>query len=163
MLMTFNRLSSDPFEALWREFNRASNGSESGNGTARTRVQSGFGAMSVWETESHVHIEFDVPGVPQGDIDLVIEDGSLRFRVERKAHEHEGKQWYDERGYGRLERSVTLPDTVDPDSIEATLEDGVLKVSLGRRPESQPKKVTIQSRHSAAGQTCLEHSEPKDS
>lgn len=156
MLTTTNRLVSDPFEALWREFGRASNG----NGHQKT--YGGFGAMSLWEEDERVCVEFDLPGAKLDDIELVIEDGSLRFHVDRKAHQVEGKQWYDERRYGRFERSIALPETVDPQAIEATLEDGVLRVTLGRKAEAQPRKVAIQCRNS--GETSrIEHEDSSDS
>lgn len=155
MLTMNNRLVSDPFEALWREFGRAS------NGNGNQKLNGGFGAMSLWEDDEHVFVEFDLPGARLGDIELLIEDGSLRFHVDRKSHHVEGKQWYDERRYGRFERSVALPDTVDPEAIEATLGDGVLRVTLGRKAEAQPRKVTIQCRNSSEA-SCLEHGDSSE-
>lgn len=159
MLTMNNRLMSDPFEALWREFGRVSNGNGASNG--RT-AHGGFGSMSLWENDQNVYVEFDLPGARLDDIELLIENGSLRFHVDRKPHNVEGKQWYDERRYGRFERSIALPETVDPESIDATLEDGVLRVTLSRKAEAQPKKVTIQCRNSKEN-SRLEHEDSSDS
>lgn len=156
MLTMTNRLVSDPFEALWREFGRAS------NGNGHQKAYGGFGAMSLWEDNERVYVEFDLPGASLDDIELVIEDGSLRFHVDRKSHQVEGKQWYDERRYGRFERSIALPETVDPDAVEATLDDGVLRVTLGRKAEAQPRKVTIQCRNSEEA-SRIEHEDSSES
>lgn len=102
-----------------------------------------FAAASLWEDENHFYLEFDLPGVLQENVDVTIDKGVLKVTAERKAPEGERKYWHQERGYGRVERSVELPDTVDPAQVEAELTAGVLHVRLGKRSEAQPKKVTI--------------------
>jgi len=112
--------------------------------------------MSLWETESGVVLEFDVPGVKSDQIELSIERGVLSVRVDRKAPEVQNQKWLDERRYGQFERAVSLPESIDPGSVDASLEDGVLKVTLQRKAEAQPQKIMIQTRGQSAEPTCID-------
>lgn len=114
-----------------------------GNGRSN---QAWYAPASLWEGEEHFHIEMEVPGVSQDDIELTFEKGVLRIAAERKPADEKRKYWHQERRYGRVERLVTLPESVDPESIEAELSDGVLQVTLAKKPEAQPKKITVKVR-----------------
>jgi HSP20 family protein len=100
-------------------------------------------AASIWEAEDTFHVELDAPGVNKDDVALTFDKGTLQITLERKAPEGERKQWHSERGYGKVTRSVSLPDTVDPNSIAAELANGVLHVTIAKRPETQPKKIEV--------------------
>ena len=99
---------------------------------------------SFWEEGDKYHIEVDVPGVTLDDIELTYDKGSLTIGLERHAPEEGSRDsGHDERLYGKFSRVATLPDTVDAESIEATLANGVLHVTLAKRPEAQPKRIEI--------------------
>src|SRR5262245_46427350 len=101
--------------------------------------------MDVKETDKEIVVETDLPGIDEKNVSLALQDGVLTIRGERK-HEHdEEKENYrvSERRYGSFQRSVRLPDTVDEDKVEATFNNGVLKVSLPKRPEAIGKQRTI--------------------
>ena len=53
------------------------------------------------------------------------------------------KGWREERFYGKVTRSFTLPDTIDLESIAAEMNDGVLRVTVAKSPAAQPRKVEI--------------------
>jgi HSP20 family protein len=76
---------------------------------------------------------------------ITMDAGQLWIRGERKFTHSEQKRWYDERFYGNFERAIALPDTVDPSAVEASLSDGVLAITVGKKPECQPYRVTIKS------------------
>ena len=97
---------------------------------------------SLWEADDRLHLEVDAPGVAKDAADVTYDKGVLTVRLERKAPE--GRKFHhNERGFGSLTRTLTLPETVDPDSIEAELTDGVLHVSIAKTPEAQPKKIEL--------------------
>ena len=48
-------------------------------------------------------------------------------------------------GYGPIQRLISLPETVDPERIEAELKDGVLRLTLAKKPELQPKKIQVKA------------------
>jgi HSP20 family protein len=98
---------------------------------------------SIWEAENTFHIELDAPGVLKEDVELTFDKGTLQITLERKAPEGERTSWHNERGYGKVSRSVSLPETVDPETIEAGLTNGVLHVTIKKLPEAQPKKIDV--------------------
>jgi HSP20 family protein len=114
-------------------------------GTLRRGVGSWYAPLSIWEADNNYHVELDVPGVRQEDVDVSFEKGELRISVERKAPEGERKVWYDERGFGQMSRVVALPESADPGSITAELSGGTLHVTVAKVPEAQPKKIEIKS------------------
>jgi HSP20 family protein len=101
--------------------------------------------IDVRETDKEIVVEAELPGINEKDISLGLQDGVLTIRGEKK-HEHdEEKENYRmmERRYGSFQRSLRLPDTVDEDKVEASFDNGVLKVSVPRRPEAIGKQRTI--------------------
>jgi HSP20 family protein len=98
---------------------------------------------SIWEAENVFHIEVDAPGVTKEDVELTFDKGSLQISLERKAPEGDRTHWHNERGYGKISRSVSLPETVDPNTITAELTNGVLHVTITKLPEAQPKKIDV--------------------
>ena len=98
---------------------------------------------SIWEAENTFHIELDAPGVAKEDVELTFDKGTLQITLERKLPEGDRTNWHNERGFGKVTRSVSLPDTVDPSTITAELTNGVLHVTITKRPESQPKKIEV--------------------
>jgi HSP20 family protein len=98
---------------------------------------------SIWEADEKFHIEVDAPGVSKEDVELTFDKGTLQITLERKAPEGERTNWHNERGYGKISRSVSLPDTVDPETISAELVSGVLHVTITKLPVAQPKKIDV--------------------
>jgi HSP20 family protein len=98
---------------------------------------------SIWEAENAFHIELDAPGVAKENVDLTFDKGTLQVSLERKVPEGDRTNWHNERGFGKVTRSVSLPETVDPATIAAELTNGVLHVTINKRPESQPKKIEV--------------------
>jgi HSP20 family protein len=99
--------------------------------------------VSLWEEENRWCVEMDIPGVKQEDLDVTLDKNTLRITAERKPGEGDRKYWHEERGFGQIERLINLPETVDSDAIEAQLKDGVLLVTIGKKPEAQPRKISI--------------------
>jgi HSP20 family protein len=101
--------------------------------------------VAIWDDDQHVYVEVEVPGLSENEVEVVVHHGNLRIVGERKAPAEDRNDWHNERVYGKFERLITLPEVVDPESIEATIHDGVLAVKLSKRPEAQPKKVSIKA------------------
>ena len=101
--------------------------------------------MDVKETDKEIVVEAELPGIDDKDISLSLQDGVLTIRGEKKLERDEEKEKYRmmERRHGSFQRSVRLPDTVDEDKVEASFDNGVLKVSLPKRPEAIGKQRTI--------------------
>jgi len=100
--------------------------------------------ISMWQDEEHVYIEADVPGMAEKDVEITIHNGMLFIRGERKPEE--GRHFvYDGRAYGRFERVLTLPDGVSTEEVQANLSNGVLHLSLSKKPDAKPRKIEIKS------------------
>ena len=102
-------------------------------------------AASLWEDADNFYAEIEMPGVGIEDVVLTVNKGLLVVAAERKLPTDERKYWHQERGYGQVERTIQLPETVDPEKIDAELVAGVLKIKLGKRAEAQPKKIQIRT------------------
>ena len=113
-----------------------------GPGAARG-VQAFYVPASVWEDEGSYHVELDVPGVVRDHVELTYEKGTLRITTERPAPEETRTGLVDERRYGKVTRTVTLPESIDPESIAAELTNGVLHVTVSKKPEAQPKRIEV--------------------
>lgn len=97
---------------------------------------------SLWEDEEKLHLEIDAPGVNREAVEVTFDKGTLTVTLERSRPE-DRNYVHNERRFGKLTRTLDLPDTVDPDTIEAGLTDGVLHVSISKKPEVQPKKIEL--------------------
>jgi HSP20 family protein len=101
--------------------------------------------MDLVEAEDHFVLKADLPGLREGDVNIEVQDGTLTISGERKAeHEQREKGWYRiERAFGSFSRSLTLPDGVDPDGIQAKFSDGVLEVHIPKPEERKPRRIAI--------------------
>ena len=99
--------------------------------------------LTLWEDAEHFFVELDLPGLKQEDIDITLDKNLLKITAERKAPEGERKYWHQERAFGKVQRVVSLPETVATDNVEADFRDGVLSIRLAKKPEVQPKKIAI--------------------
>jgi len=104
-----------------------------------------FAPSSLWEEEGRWGLEVELPGVQLDDVDITLEKDALRITAERRPNADGRKYVHQERAYGKVQRLIKLPDTVDPDNIEAELKDGVLRLFLKKRPELQPKKIQVKT------------------
>jgi HSP20 family protein len=102
-------------------------------------------AMDLVETDDHLVLKADLPGMRREDVEIEIKDGVLTVAGERRTdHEEKSEGFYRvERAFGRFSRSLTLPDGVDADSIAAEFEDGVLEVRIPKPEERKPHRVAI--------------------
>src|ERR1017187_6958889 len=93
----------------------------------------------------NVTLKIEVPGIDEKDIDVRIENNTLTVHGERKFEKEEKEENYRrvERQYGSFTRSFTLPNTVEPDSVTANYDKGVLKIKLAKKAEAKPKQIKV--------------------
>ena len=87
----------------------------------------------------------DVPGVDPKDIEVSMDKGILSIKGERTSESKQESDRYTrlERSRGLFYRRFALPDSADPDGIKATGRHGVLEISIPKRPETTPRRITI--------------------
>ena len=125
-----------------RLFNSFFESSSPANGTSLRRW---IPAMDLVETEADFVLRADLPGLTENDVNIELEDNVLTISGERKSQHEERKEGYYrvERGFGAFQRSLTLPEGVDPEGIRASFENGVLEVRVPKPEQRKPRKVTI--------------------
>lgn len=101
--------------------------------------------FEVKETNDQFVVRADVPGVEEKDVDISLHNGVLSITGSRNGEQRqEGEAYYlYERQFGSFTRSFSLPDTADGEKIGAKLESGVLTVTIGKRAEAKPRKISL--------------------
>jgi HSP20 family protein len=101
--------------------------------------------MDLVETEEHLVLRGDLPGMTEDDVEIEIKDNVLTVSGERRAEHDERNEGYHrvERSFGRFSRSLTLPQGVDAASVEARFVNGVLEVQIPKPVEAKPTRVEI--------------------
>ena len=103
--------------------------------------------VTIHEDDAHVLIELDVPGFTIEDLEITVRNNELQITGNRDLKiPSDARVLLNNRHNVSVERSVKLDDSLDPDSVDAVLEFGVLKIDLRRKPEAQPKAIRIRSR-----------------
>lgn len=103
--------------------------------------------VDIFEDEAAIQVKADLAGVKSDDVHIEVENNVLTLRGERKLEHAEKKKGYHrvERAYGSFSRSFALPDTVDSEKIDAAFRDGVLNLTIPKRPAAQKKQIKITS------------------
>lgn len=101
--------------------------------------------VDIYEDEGSYVVTAEIPGVDRKDIEIDIKDRILSLRGERSSDDRvdEGHYYRRERHHGKFERTFTLPAHVDPDKIDASFKDGVLKIEIPKPEERKPKQITV--------------------
>lgn len=103
--------------------------------------------FEVKETPEAYIFKADIPGVKEEDLDISMTRNRVVVSGKREAEAtQEGETYYTcERSYGSFTRGFTLPEGVDTDNVRADLKDGVLTMTVPKKPEQQAKKVEIKT------------------
>lgn len=102
-------------------------------------------AVDIYEGPEAIEMVFEIPGVTQQEIKVHYENNLLTVSGERRLEHEDQREGYHriERNYGTFQRSFTLPTTIDPNRINAVFENGLLRLTLPKRPESQPRAIEV--------------------
>jgi HSP20 family protein len=143
-----------------RLFNTFFDSPTPGNGGSAHMLRRWIPAMDLVETADEFVLRADLPGLTEQDVNIEVEDNVLTVSGERKAEHEERKEGYYrvERSSGRFSRSLTLPEGVDPESVKAVFENGVLEVRIPKPEQRKPRKVAI-SVGTPTGPAAIEGSE----
>src|SRR5919109_2711880 len=102
-------------------------------------------AMDLVEADDHLVLKADLPGLDKDDVEIEIKDNVLTVSGERKTEREDSSNGYHrvERAYGRFSRSLSLPEGVDADQVQADFDKGVLEVRIPKPAERKPHRVQI--------------------
>jgi HSP20 family protein len=131
-------------DSLQSEFNRLFD-SFLGDGGTDVRARRWVPAMDLVETDDHLVLRADLPGMSKDDVDIEVKGNVLTVSGERKAeHEDKADGYYRiERAFGSFSRSLTLPQGIDASAISADFTDGVLEVRIPKPEERKPQRISI--------------------
>lgn len=95
-------------------------------------------------TDAYV-LKADLPGLTESDVDVTVMGNAVTISGKREAEqEREGQRYYAiERGYGAFSRTFSLPDGANLGDLSANLKNGVLTLHIPKRPEVQPRKISL--------------------
>jgi HSP20 family protein len=140
----------DPFFTLHREVNRLFDDMFRRFDTGLPSVFGGQGfggagwpSVEVSATDKEVRVSAELPGLDEKDVEVLVDDGVLTIRGEKKSETDDRDRGFSERFYGRFERRVALPFEVDEDKADASFKNGVLTIALPKSPKAEEKAKRI--------------------
>ena len=147
------RSGFDPFTTLQREIDRLFDDFTQGwpamtrGWPTMARTPELMPSMDVAETDKEIEITAELPGLEEKDVQVNVVDNVLTIKGEKKSEKEEKDKNYRmfERSYGSFSRTLDLPAGINPDSIKASLSNGVLKVTVPRPAPAQVKKVEVKA------------------
>ena len=95
-------------------------------------------AVDLYEDEHNSYACFEIPGIPKDKVDLEMENAVLTIRGRDSGDESA------EVSHNRFERSIRVPEDVDPEKVSASMQDGVLTVTMPKAEKRKPKQITVE-------------------
>jgi HSP20 family protein len=147
----FRDSDRDPFLSLHREVNRLFDDvfRSYDGGMPSVGRTSAFGgnwpSVEISDNEKEVKVTAEVPGLEEKDIEVLLDDGVLTLRGEKRSELEDKDRQFSERHYGRFERRIPLGYEIEEDRIDARFKNGVLSVTLPKtaKARSQAKRIAI--------------------
>jgi HSP20 family protein len=113
------------------------------------RVQDGFWhpTTNVYDRDSEIVVELELPGVEEKDINVSAEDDELVIKGirHRPTEYRETEEYISEMSYGKFHRIIDLPGTVDTDNVKARFKGGMLTVTLPKKQKERGKKILLEA------------------
>ncbi|TIS00994.1 MAG: Hsp20/alpha crystallin family protein [Mesorhizobium sp.] len=139
----------DPFLSLHREVNRLFDDVFRGFGSGLPSLGgvSGWPSVEISDNEKEIKVAAEVPGLDEKDIEVLLDDGVLTLKGEKRSETEDKERQFSERIYGRFERRIPLGYEIEEDKIDARFKNGVLTVMLPKtaKAQSQAKRIEIKS------------------
>jgi HSP20 family protein len=141
-------LDVNMFGTLHREINRLFDDLTNGFGLSANQGTSNLiPSIDVTETDKEILITVEMPGLERKDVDISLENDVLTIRGEKKIEEEQEDKSKNvhlaERSYGLFYRALQLPPGVDPSSVQATMSNGVLNITIPKPARSEAKKIEV--------------------
>jgi HSP20 family protein len=101
--------------------------------------------IDVEETDKNYRVTAELPGMEEGDVEVLLQDGILTIRGEKKLENESQNRTFSERFYGRFERQLSFDREVDQEGVSATFKNGVLTVTVPKTAQAveRTKRIPI--------------------
>jgi HSP20 family protein len=141
-------LSENPFFNELRQFERQLDDLVSGgtgwSGGIRSLPPGTFPAINVASTDDGLVVYVFAPGVDPKSLDIQLQQNVLSITGKREVPVEKGATYYrQERFSGEFRRTLTLPDDIDPEKVEAACRDGIVTISVKRRESAKPRQIPV--------------------
>ena len=134
----------NPFLTLHREMNRLFDDAfRSFDAPALFGGMPSWPSIEVTETDKELRVSAELPGLEEKDVEVLLADGALTIRGERKSEVNDEERHFSERFYGSFERRIPVDWEVEPDKVKANFKNGVLKVAIPKSAKAQQKSRRI--------------------
>ena len=145
-----NLATYDPFRelrSLQDEVNRAFSSTFGRRGNNEMMPGSWSPSVDIFENKDSIILEVELPGLTPDDVNISIENNVLTLHGERRFEKKDEQDNFHrvERSYGSFTRSFTLPPTVSSENVDATFNNGMLRLTLAKREEAKPRKIEIKA------------------
>ncbi|MFI0847513.1 Hsp20/alpha crystallin family protein [Mesorhizobium sp. IMUNJ 23232] len=146
----------DPFLSLHREVNRLLDDVFRGFDSRLPALgrPSSFGGggwpnVEISDSDKEIRVTAEVPGLEEKDIEVMLEDGVLTLKGEKRSETEDKDRQFSERFYGRFERRIPLGYEVEDDKVSADFKNGVLTVALPKteRAQAKAKRIAINGKN----------------
>jgi HSP20 family protein len=143
----------DPFLSLHRQVNRLFDDVFRGFGSSLSSVNGGSAFSGGWPSveisdgEKEIKVTAEVPGLEDKDIEVLLNDGVLTLKGEKRSETEDKDKQFSERYYGLFERRIPVGYEVKEDKVDAHFKNGVLTVTLPKteKAQSQVKRIAVKS------------------
>ncbi len=104
-------------------------------------------SLDVTESKDELIVTAEISGMDAKDLDISVSDGILTIKGEKKQEREEKEENYHlmERRYGTFSRTVRLPAEIDVEKVDATYNQGILKIVLPKKEEAKPKQIEVKA------------------
>ncbi|MFN4281617.1 MAG: Hsp20/alpha crystallin family protein [Alphaproteobacteria bacterium] len=138
----------NPFLSLHREVNRLFDDVFRDSRLPALSSPSFFSAgwpnVEISETEKEIKVTAEIPGLEEKDVEVLLDDGVLTLKGEKRSETEDKEKQFSERFYGRFERRIPLGIEVEEDKVHARFKNGVLSVVLPKSAKAQTQVKRIQ-------------------
>ena len=126
----------DPFSTM-RDFDRLFEGRPANRWMPR---------VDVFDQENDLMVRSEVPGIDPESIEITVQGGTLSIKGERSFETEDTKANYHRKEIfeGSFERTILLPEGIDPEGVTASSKNGVLEISIPKKAEILPRKVSVE-------------------
>jgi HSP20 family protein len=137
--------SLSPMVSLSREMNRLFDNMLRGFDDSRMwgNRQVDWPRIDVEETDKNYRVTADMPGMDEKEVEVLLHDGMLTIRGEKKLENESQDRTFSERFYGRFERQLSFDRDVDQEGVTAAFKNGVLTVTIPRTPQAIERRKRI--------------------
>jgi len=99
------------------------------------------------ETDDAISVAMELPGIDPQEIEIDITGNMLTVRGEKRYEREEKKKTYHrtERRFGSFQRSIQLPSSAEADNVKADYKAGVLRITIGKKPEVKPRRIEVRN------------------